>query len=234
MAGQAGCRVCPPAVKDWPGLVPRAAARSAAASLRRWSAVRIRTGSTGRRSRVRASIRDLRCRSVLAPADLLGADRAGHGPGTPAGRVFDRPVSEVQVERADRGQAFAVVDPGDGARSRPEPDARRAGLGTVAGAVSRRRRLRRCRLEAGDAGVVRFDIGPEQLAEEVPRATPGWCSPGRAGVLAGSRPAGRGPGGRRAGNGRSAPRACAGRRCGARAASAGACSPKMPSSRSIR
>ena len=163
-------------------------------------------------------IRDLRCRLCLRRLDLLGADRAGHGPGTPAGRVFDRPVSEVQVERADRGQAFAVVDPGDGA-GHFLTGRRPARLGYRLQALFPVGRGFGAQLEGGDAGVMLLDIGPEQLAERRPRAIPGWCSPVRADVLAGSPPAGRGPGGRRSGKGRSAPPACAGRRCRARAVS---------------
>ena len=49
---------------------------------------------------------------VLAPADLLAADRAGSHPGTPAGRIFDSPVGQVKVEGPDRGQAVTVVDRG--------------------------------------------------------------------------------------------------------------------------
>jgi hypothetical protein len=50
-------KVCPRKVNAWPGRVWRAAASSAAAVLRRWSTVRTSTGSTGSRSRVRASMR---------------------------------------------------------------------------------------------------------------------------------------------------------------------------------
>ncbi|WP_207386276.1 hypothetical protein [Protofrankia symbiont of Coriaria ruscifolia] len=52
----------PAAVNDITGGACRAAASRAAASVRRWSTLRARTGRTGSRSRVRASMRDLRRR----------------------------------------------------------------------------------------------------------------------------------------------------------------------------
>ena len=52
------------------------------------------------------------------------------------------------------------------------------------------------------------------------------CSPGRAGVLAGNRPAGRGPGGRRAGSGRSARPGCAARWCSSWASESGRLRPE--------
>jgi hypothetical protein len=58
-------RVCPAAVKRSPGWVWRAACRSASVVLRRSSTACTRTGRTGSRSRVRASIRDLRCLAAL-------------------------------------------------------------------------------------------------------------------------------------------------------------------------
>ena len=75
-------KACPPAVNVPPGGVRRAAASTAA--VRAWcpAAERTRTGSTGSRSRVRASIRDLRRRSslrVLISALLTGLG-AAHGP----------------------------------------------------------------------------------------------------------------------------------------------------------
>ena len=75
-------KACPPAVNVPPGGVRQAAVSTAA--VRAWcpAAERTRTGSTGSRSRVRASIRDLRRRSslrVLISALLTGLG-AAHGP----------------------------------------------------------------------------------------------------------------------------------------------------------
>jgi len=75
-------RVCPAAENACPGGVARAARSSTCASLRRWLTDRTSTGRTGRRSRVRASMRDLRCRAALRwliSAGLTG-HRATHGP----------------------------------------------------------------------------------------------------------------------------------------------------------
>ena len=103
---------------------------------------------------------------VLAPADLLAADRAGSHPGTPAGRIFDSPVGQVKVEGPDRGQAVTVVDPRDADLMRcPVRAADR--LGDRAEPL-----LPRCggpvrQAEAADAGMMAFQVGPEQPAQHV-------------------------------------------------------------------
>ena len=58
-------RSVPAAVKALPGLVAWAACSSAWASACCWAVERTRAGRTGSRSRVRVSIRDLRCRWTL-------------------------------------------------------------------------------------------------------------------------------------------------------------------------
>ena len=97
-------KVCPIAVL-------RAASSTSAASWRRRSAVRRSAGSTGSRSRVRASMRDLRCR--LSFRRLISSLPTGQGAtqARPAGGVFDGPVSQVEIEGSHGGEAFAVVDP---------------------------------------------------------------------------------------------------------------------------
>ena len=133
-----------------------------AACLRRSSTVRTRTGRTGSRSRVRASMRDLRCRACFALVDLLLADRAGRDPRRPAGGVLERPLGQVQVEGPDRGQALAVAEPvgpvtavfspvaaGDRLRLGAQPLL--PGVGDLGGQV-----------QAVDAGMVAFEVLPEQ------------------------------------------------------------------------
>src|SRR5262249_5759279 len=103
---------------------------------------------------------------VLAPADLLAADRAGGDPRSPAGRVLDGPVRQVEVEGPDRGQALAVVDPRDGdlgwlAAGSPDGFGYGAepllpGGGDVGGQA-----------QAVDAELVALQVGPEQLAEHI-------------------------------------------------------------------
>ena len=68
-------RVRPVAVKVCPIAVLRAAPSTSAASWRRWSALFRSTGSTPSRSRVRASMRDLRCR--LSFRRLISSFRSG-------------------------------------------------------------------------------------------------------------------------------------------------------------
>jgi hypothetical protein len=70
-------KVAPPAVNRFPGAAAVAAASRAAASLRAWSRVVIRAGSTGMRSRVRWSIRDLRRLAIFA--GLMSSFRTGEG-----------------------------------------------------------------------------------------------------------------------------------------------------------
>ena len=69
-------RVCPAAENACPGGVSRAASSSASAVFRRWLTAWTSAGRTGRRSRVRASIRDLRCRAALRW--LISAALTGH------------------------------------------------------------------------------------------------------------------------------------------------------------
>ena len=101
--------------------IPRAGLRGRPAGARRRvlrcsSTVRTRTGRTGSRWRVRASMRDLRCRAALRW--LISSSPMGQGAthGRPAGGVLERPLGQVQVERPNRCQALAVADPfhGDG------------------------------------------------------------------------------------------------------------------------
>ena len=208
-----------------PGLVSRAACSSARASACCRAAERTRTGRTGSRSRVRASIRDLRCRWTLPWMVSAAADGAGRGPASPPGGVIDGPLGQVEVEGPDRGQELAVADPlgvdhglaagGGGDGLRLGPHALFPGVGDLGAEV-----------QAVDAGMVGFQVRPEH-AQAAGRAAPGWRSPSRAGVPAGSRRAGHGWAGRRAGDGRSFRRACAGPRC-----AAGAAAPALPGRRS--
>jgi hypothetical protein len=77
LAVSARARTCPAAVMISPGLAARAACSSAAASACCRAAQRTRTGRTGSRSRVRASIRDLRCRWALPWTVSAGPTRQG-------------------------------------------------------------------------------------------------------------------------------------------------------------
>ena len=70
-------KVCPRKVNAWPGRVWQAAASSAAAVARRWSTVRTSTGSTGSRSRVRASMRAFR--RLAALRWLISSSLTGQG-----------------------------------------------------------------------------------------------------------------------------------------------------------
>ena len=154
-----------------PGLVPRAACSSARASACWRAAERTRTGSTGSRSRVRASIRDLRCRCDLALDGFRAADRAGCGPGSPPAGVIDGPLGQVEVEGPHRGQELAVADPlgidhrlaagrgGDGLLLGPHA------LFPAVGDLG-------AQVQAVDAGMVGFQVGPEhaQLAGQLLQA----------------------------------------------------------------
>ena len=100
----------------------------------------------------------------FSPIDLFLADRAGCHPPRPAGRVFDRPVRQVEIERAHRRQRLAVADPrgiddgllpgrgSDGDRLRAQPLF--PGVGDVGGQV-----------QAVDAGMMLLEVGPEPFAE---------------------------------------------------------------------
>ncbi|WP_395292430.1 hypothetical protein ACF9IK_01670 [Kitasatospora hibisci] len=87
-------------------------------------------------------------------ADVGLADRAGGGPGRPSGRVFHRPLREVQVEGADR-QEHGV---GRAARSPvgQDPDALFPRLGDLVGQGER-----------GDRGVVALQVAPEQVGQHL-------------------------------------------------------------------
>ena len=112
--------VCPPAVNSSPGLAaarPRAVrprpARSAAAD----GEQRGQDGQPLAGPLVHAG---LAAGQLLRVRDLLGPDRAGRGPRPPPGRVVDRPLGDVEVERADGEQG-----PGRGCpRHRLRPSAR--------------------------------------------------------------------------------------------------------------
>ena len=103
---------------------------------------------------------------VLAPVDLLLADRAGRDPRAPAPRVLHRPVGQVQVERPHRGQALPVVDPRGlepgllpgpaRGRLRRGPQPPLPALGHLDG-----------QRQAVDARVVCLDVGPEPLPQVV-------------------------------------------------------------------
>src|SRR5262249_24482914 len=100
-----------------------------------------------------------------APGDfsldgLGGPDGAGRGPPCPPPGIFHRPLGQVEVEGPDRGQEFAVADPlgfdhgraavgqGDGRLFGSHPLLPRGGdLGA--------------QVQAVDAGVVGFQVGPE-------------------------------------------------------------------------
>ena len=48
---------------------------------------------------------------LLLPGQVLGPDRAGRGPRAPAGGVLHRPLGDVEVEGADRGQLVQRASP---------------------------------------------------------------------------------------------------------------------------
>ena len=107
-------------------------------------------------------------RPVLFVGYLAGTDRAPHRPRHPPGVVIG-PLGDVEIHRPDRGQHVAAVQAGghrgDGC---PVGSASRFGLGHDAllpggGDVTGK-------LQGGDAGMVGFQIGPEQLAEQVGQA----------------------------------------------------------------
>ena len=97
-----------------PGAVSRAACKRRAAAACRPAAVRTSTGRTGSRSRVRWSIRALRCLRSLAR--LISASLTGHGTahGAPAGGVLSGPLGDVEVEGAHPQQLVLDVQAGAG------------------------------------------------------------------------------------------------------------------------
>ncbi len=158
---------------------------------RRWLAVRTSTGSTGSRSRVRWSIRALRCLRSLARLDLGVADRAGRRPLAPSGRDRRRPTGRCRGRTLapavssslalSRGVATSICSPAalvmrsllGGQVFLPGPD-------DVLG-----------QLQGVDARCDGFDAGPEQPGQACGRWRRCWRSPATAGVPAGSRRAGR-------------------------------------------
>ncbi len=92
-------RVCPAAVNSCPGLVAAAAARRSAVTVRPVATAATRAGRTGRRSRVRASMRDLRRAASLRwgiSPDLIGQGTAQG----PHGRPANTPLTGTESPRA--------------------------------------------------------------------------------------------------------------------------------------
>lgn len=102
---------CPSAAKLCPGWAARAAASSCAVASRRRSTVATSTGRTGRRSRVRASMRALRWRLTLRCSTSRPIGQGATHCTQRAG-LLERPLREVEIERPDFDQALAVGDPG--------------------------------------------------------------------------------------------------------------------------
>ncbi len=153
---------CPPAVNVPPGGVRLAAAACSAVWAWCSAAERTSTGRTGRRSRVRASMRDLRRRSSLRVLTSVLADRAGRGPRPPAGRVLGRPAGQVQVEGADREQGVPAGEPWLPAVRLPAGGKQSVLVRSrcfQAAATPRRQ------VQAADAGMVVLEVGPEVPAE---------------------------------------------------------------------
>ena len=148
-----GQQLLPGESEGLPGAAAAAAPSRAAAVLRARSTAAARTGRTGIRSRVRASMRDLRRERLFLRDDLLGPYRAGDGPRAPAGGVAHRPFGDVQVEGPHRGQvADRVV-------------ARQPGAGVLApSAAGACLVMIRCFHAAATAGSRRREL------------MPGWCS----------------------------------------------------------
>ena len=173
----------------------------------------------------------LACGAVLLVGGVAGADRAAHRVRPPPGRVLVGPFGDVEVERPDCGEHAAPVQAGGhrlhalavagGCRRGPGHHALLPCRGDVPG-----------QLEGADAGVVGFQVGPEQLAEQVGQALQRGEVRRRPGVRAGSRPARRGPAGRRCRNGRSAARMSAARGRRSARIAAGASWPNAPQERS--
>ena len=108
----------------------------------------------------------LSLRPVLLVGHVGGADWAAHGVRSPLGRVLIGPFGDVEVEGPDGGQHAAAIQPGGhhlraaaiagDCRLGPGHHALLPCGGDVAG-----------KLEALDAGMAGFQVGPEQLAEQV-------------------------------------------------------------------
>ena len=158
-SGRAPARrsVCPAAVNCSPG----AAAWRGLQRVRRRPARGCRRRRPGRagRAAVRGSAGPSGTCGGGVPScgtDLAGADRAGHRPRSPPGRVVQRPLGDVEVERPDRGQAVGGARPragdlGDAARRAAAPDWSWSG---PAASTRRRPRGSGCsELDARDGGV---------------------------------------------------------------------------------
>jgi hypothetical protein len=100
----------------------------------------------------------------LGAADLGVADRAGHRPRSPTGRLLHRPVGDVEVEGANPQQFVGSVQPGTG-----ELDASpvRRGDGALLGCQVFLPLSGDLRWEADGVDVRRqgFDLGPEQSGQ---------------------------------------------------------------------
>ena len=101
------------------------------------------------------------CAGLLV-GGVAGTDRTPHRPRPPAGRVVVGPLGQIEVEGPHRGEHAAPVQPRPADLAlvrgglRAGEHALLPGRGDVAG-----------QLQRVDAGVVRLQIGPEQLAEQV-------------------------------------------------------------------
>ena len=131
--------------------------------------------------------------SFLA-GQVLGADRARRGPRSPPGRVLHRPLGDVEVEGAHRGQ---LVQARAGARvtSLISPPAGAAGV------LIMTRCFQAAATSAGRCSESMPGWWSSRSRQNSPpsrrRDSAGWCGRRRAGVRAGRPPAGRGPAGRR-------------------------------------
>ena len=93
--------------------------------------------------------------------DLLCPDRARCRPLRPPGRVVDGPLGDVEVERADCEQGVGRCGPG-GFRPARGPSRRLAG-----DPVFPAGHLRRGQAQRADAGMMQFQVAPEQPAQDV-------------------------------------------------------------------
>jgi hypothetical protein len=103
---------------------------------------------------------------VFLVGGLAGTDRAAHGMRAPAGRVIIGPFGDVEVERPDRGQHAAAIQPG-GHRLDCLAIGAGPGLGPGHHALFPRGGDVARELQRRDAGMVGLQVGPEQFAEEV-------------------------------------------------------------------
>ena len=158
--------VCPPAVNTSPG--PAAARRRAGAAACRARSVDggDQDGQDGQPFAGPLVHAGLAAATASCVLDVARPDRAGHGPRPPPGRVVDGPLGDVEVERADGDQGVGRCGPGRAARG-------------AAGAVTDRSSWqdpllpaggdRRGQAQRADAGMVEFQVLPEQPAQDVAR-----------------------------------------------------------------